>query len=74
MLIYQPTTNAIDRVAWYVLSPTQLHYQQQVTRKDGSVDWLDTAIRELEDGIPHVSELHAELVDFYNYCQVATLD
>jgi hypothetical protein len=75
MFIYQPTINATDRVVWYGGESTQLHYEQQVDGRNDNSEWIGCAVRTLGGGIPQgVSELHAELVDFYNYCQVATLD
>ena len=75
MFIYQPTVNATDRVVWYGGASTQLHYEQQVDGWDGSPDWIDRSVRTLGGGVPQgVSELHTELVDFYNYCQVGALN
>jgi hypothetical protein len=67
MFIYQPTVDSTDRVVWYGGESTQLHYEVH-----GDFGWLDYAIRTLGGGTPAgMSELHAELSDFYNYCQVA---
>ncbi len=72
MFIYQPTVSCTDRVVWYGGESTQLHYEVEVDNGDGNPDWIDQAVRTLGGGTPAgVSELHAELVDFYNYCQVA---
>jgi len=65
MFIYQPTINSTSRVVWYGGESTQLHYEVQ-----GDFGWLDYAVRTLGGSVPAgFSELHAELVDFYNYCQ-----
>ena len=75
MFIYQPTVNATDRVVWYGGESTQLHYEQQVDGWDGNPDWIDRAVRTLGGGVPQgMSELHAELKQFYDYCQTAALD
>ena len=67
MFIYQPTIDSDDRVAWYGGESTQLHYEQM--RSDGH--WCDVGVRTLGNGVPSgMSEMHAELVDYYNYCQV----
>ena len=66
MFIYQPTVSCTDRVVWYGGESNQLHYEREC-----DFGWLDYAVRTLCGGTPAgVSELHAELVDFYNYCQV----
>lgn len=65
MFIYQPHINSTDRVAWYGGESTQLHYETQ----DERGEWNDQAVRTLGSGVPAgMSELHAELVDYYNYC------
>ena len=66
MFIYQPTIDSTDRTVWYGGESTQLHYE--TCDYDG--EWHDKHVRTLDGGIPAgVSELHAELVDYYNYCQ-----
>ena len=70
MFIYQPNTYSSDRVVWYGGESTQLHYEQETVDANGCPEWLDVAVQTLGGGIPAgVSELHAELVDYYNYCQ-----
>ena len=66
MFIYQPTVDSDDRTVWYGGESTQLHYQVRVVHDD----WTDISVRTLGGGIPAgVSDLHAKLVDYYNYCQ-----
>ena len=66
MQIYQPFVDSTSRVVWYGGESTQLHYEYIAF--DG--DWYDVNVRTLGGGIPpSMSELHAELVDYYNYCQ-----
>ena len=66
MFIYQPTVDSDDRTVWYGGESTQLHYEQQ----DCDGLWWDRNVRTLGGGIPAgVSELQAELIDFYNFCQ-----
>jgi hypothetical protein len=66
MQIYQPFADSTSRVVWYGGESTQLHYEYIAS--DG--DWYDVNVRTLGGGIPpSMSELHAELVDYYNYCQ-----
>jgi len=65
MLIYQPRQNSLYRTSWYGGESTQLHYERLV---DGY--WSDQSVRTLGNGIPSdMLEMHAELVDYYNYCQ-----
>jgi len=66
MFIYQPPADLYARTVWYGGESTQLHYETC----DDNGEWHDEVVRTLGGGIPAgVSELHAELVDFYNYCQ-----
>jgi len=66
MQIYQPFDDSTTRVVWYGGESTQLHYEYLTS--DGG--WHDVNVRTLGGGIPpSMSELHAELVDYYNYCQ-----
>jgi len=66
MFIYQPTINSHDRTIWYGGESTQLHYECS----DSNGIWHDKDVRTLGGNTPvGVSELHAELVDYYNYCQ-----
>jgi hypothetical protein len=66
MFIYQPQADSTDRVVWYGGESTQLHYE--LLDCDGN--WVDRVVRTLGGGIPAgVAELHAELVEYYNYCQ-----
>jgi|TARA_R110000868_G_scaffold393396_1_gene664377 hypothetical protein len=66
MQIYQPFVDSTSRVVWYGGESTQLHYEYIAS--DGG--WYDVNVRTLGGGIPpSMSELHAELVDYYNYCQ-----
>jgi hypothetical protein len=66
MFIYQPPADLYARTVWYGGESTQLHYET----RDRDGEWHDEVVRTLGGGIPAgVSELHAELVDFYNYCQ-----
>ena len=70
MFIYQPNIYSSDRVVWYGGEPTKLHYEQEAVDANGCPEWLDVAVQTLGGGIPAgVSELHAALVDYYNYCQ-----
>ena len=69
MFIYQPVIDSTDRVAWYGGESTQLHYEVQVDGHDGNPDWIERDVRTLGGGIPAgMSELHAEMVEYYNYC------
>ena len=66
MFIYQPTVDSDDRTVWYGGESTHLHYQ----RLNCYGDWCDISVRTLGGGIPAgVSELQAELIDYYNFCQ-----
>lgn len=70
MFIYQPYISSTDRVTWYGGEFTQLHYQTFVQG-----EWVDTEVRTLGGGVPAgMSELHAELVDYYGYCNTLELD
>jgi hypothetical protein len=65
MFIYQPYIDSTDRTIWYGGESTQLHYEEL----NDSGNWIDQAVRTLGGGIPTgMSEMHAELIDFYNYC------
>jgi hypothetical protein len=71
MFIYQPHIDSTDRTVWYGGESTQLHYQEHSS--DHSF-WKDQAVRTLGGGIPTgMSEMHAELIDFYNYCNAAAI-
>ena len=75
MIIYQPHISSTDRVIWHGGESTQLHYEQQVDGWDGKPDWIERAVRTLGGGLPTgMSEMHAEMVEFYNYCQTGVLD
>ena len=66
MFIYQPTATSHDRTVWYGGESTMVRYE--CCDNDGN--WTEQNVRTLGGGIPAgVSELHAELVDYYNYCQ-----
>jgi hypothetical protein len=70
MFIYQPTIYANDRVVWYGGESTQLHYEQESIDSNGCSFWKDIDVRTLGAGIPSgMSEIHAELVEYYNCCQ-----
>ena len=70
MFIYQPNIYSSDRVVWYGGESTQLHYEKESLDNNGCPQWVDIDVRTLGGGMPAgVSELHAELVDYYNYCQ-----
>ncbi len=74
-MIYQPQINSTDRVVWHGGESTQLHYEQKVDGWDGNPDWIDRGVRTLGNGMPiGMSEMYAEMVDYYNYCQTGTLD
>ena len=74
-MIYQPQINSTDRVVWHGGESTQLHYEQQVDGWDGNPDWIGRGVRILGGGMPtSMSEMHAEMVDYYNYCQTGPLD
>ena len=65
MIIYQPYMDSTERVAWYGGESTQLHYEQYVKGQ-----WIAQSISTLMCGIPSgMSEMHAELVEYYNCCQ-----
>ena len=65
MFIYQPHIDSRNRTVWYGGESTQFHYELC----DSNGNWHDECIRTLGGGTPTgVSELHAELVDFYNHC------
>lgn len=67
MIIYQPHITSTDRTVWYGGESTQLHYEVQCV--DGH--WWDRAVQTLGGGIPSgMSEMHAAMVDYYNYCQI----
>ena len=71
MFIYQPYINSCDRVLWHGGESTQLHYEMC----DKSGCWNAMGVRTLGGGIPtSMSELHSELIDYYNHCQTAVLD
>jgi len=66
MFIYQPHIDSFDRTVWYGGESTQIHYEQRT--KTG--DWLNVDVRTLGCGIPAgMSEMHAELLEYYNYYQ-----
>ena len=66
MFIYQPTVDSDDRTVWYGGESTQIHYEQRCNHGL----WWDRDVRTLGGGIPlSVSELQAELIDYYNFCQ-----
>jgi hypothetical protein len=68
MIIYQPFISSSDRVLWHGGQSTQIHYQK--LNPEG--EWWDRDVRTLGSGIPSgMSEMHAEMVDYYNYCQTA---
>jgi hypothetical protein len=78
MQIYQPCVDSSNRVIWNGGESTQLHYQFKLQDyacynvgdegADGC-DWIDVHTRTLGGGLPSsMSELHAEMVDLYNYC------
>jgi hypothetical protein len=71
MFIYQPHINSSDRVLWHGGESTQLHYKI----RDKSGCWYEMGVRTLGSGLPSsMSEMHAELVEYYNHCQTAILD
>jgi hypothetical protein len=75
MFIYQPTINSGDRVAWYGGESSQIYYEVLMPGVDGTPDWIGRHVRTLGGGIPAgMSELHAELVEYYNYCQATDLE
>jgi hypothetical protein len=66
MFSYQPTVDSFDRTIWYGNESTQVHYEYI----DNHGQWVDGNVRTLGGGIPAgVSELQAELIDYYNHCQ-----
>lgn len=68
MIIYQPFISSPDRVVWNGGESTQIHYQ----KLNAEGEWWDRDVRTLGNGIPSgMSEMHAEMVDYYNYCQTA---
>jgi hypothetical protein len=70
MFIYQPHINSTDRVLWHGGESTQLHYEL----RDKSGCWYEIAVRTLGGGIPSgMSELNAELIEYYNYCQTTSV-
>ena len=69
MQIYQPCIDSHDRVIWNGGESTQLHYQLELEGYDDEAEWIDEYIRTLGGGLPSsMSELHAAMVDLYNYC------
>jgi hypothetical protein len=73
MIIYQPHIFSTDRIIWYGGESTQLHYQEQGGNHQST--WVDRSVRTLVGGIPTgMSEMHSEMVDYYNYCQTGVLD
>jgi hypothetical protein len=75
MFIYQPNIYSNDRVTWYGGESTCLHYEKEVVDSCGNPSWIDCSVRTLGGGIPAgISELQAELVDYYNYCNSIDLD
>lgn len=74
MFIYQPNIYSVDRVVWYGGESTQLHYECETCDANGNLMWIDCNVRTLDGGIPTgVSELHAELMDYYNYCNACVV-
>lgn len=72
MFIYQPNQYSDDRVVWHGGESTQLHYEQEHADAHDNPMWSCRDTRILGRGIPvSMSEFHRELVDYYNYCQVA---
>ena len=70
MFIYMPNIYSCDRVIWHGGESTQLHYEQEGVDEYGNQTWNEREVRTLGGGIPlGMSEVHAELVNFYNYCQ-----
>ena len=77
MQIYQPCIDSHDRVIWNGGESTQLHFQLELQAyacynvgDEGadSTDWIDVYTRTLMDFPTNMSELHAAMVDLYNYC------
>jgi hypothetical protein len=70
MIIYQPFSNSTDRVAWHGGESTQLHYQ-----KLDCDEWVSFDVRTLGNGIPSgMSELHADMCDYYDFCNTMELE
>jgi len=70
MLIYQPYMNSTNRVSWHGGESTQLHYEELYR-----FCWRDIDVRTLGSGIPiGMSEMYAEMVDYYNHCQDMELE
>ena len=75
MFIYQPHIDSTDRVSWYGGESSQLHYEVQVDGWDGNPTWIDRHVRTLGSGVPAgMSELHAELRDYYDFCNSMELE
>lgn len=71
MIIYQPNIYSSDRVVWYGGDSTQLHYEKESTDNAGNPLWFDCVVKTLGNGIPAgMSDMYAELSDFYNECQL----
>jgi hypothetical protein len=71
MIIYQPHIYSDDRVVWYGGESTQLHYEIEGKDENNTPIWRGVHIRTLMEGIPSgMSEMHAELIDYYNCCQM----
>ena len=67
MIIYQPHSTSTDRTVWYGGESTQLYYEKLAI--DGH--WWERDVQTLGGGIPSgMSEMHAAMVDYYNYCQI----
>ena len=66
MIVYQPFVSSTDRVVWHGGESTQLHYEKIV---DGN--WIERDVQTLGAGIPSgMSEMHAEMVEYYNLSQI----
>ena len=67
MQIYQPCIDSHDRVIWNGGESTQLHFQFD-DGHFGETEWIDEYTHTLMDFPTSMSELHAAMVDLYNYC------
>jgi len=66
MFVYMPFISSSDRVVWYGGESTQLHYEKLIDGK-----WIERDVQTLGSGIPRgMSEMHAEMVEYYNLSQV----
>lgn len=75
MFIYMPNVYSCNRVVWHGGNTTQLVYEKEAVDSFGNQVWKEKEVRTLGNGIPAgMSELHAEMTEFYDYCQTMAYD